>query len=94
MIALACPSCGIRNLTEFRFGGGSRPRPAAAAGDEVWSDYIYFRENPAGLQTEWWYHGMGCGLWFLAVRDTRSNEVKGTRAWTPDGMKGDAFDGD
>jgi sarcosine oxidase subunit delta len=38
-------------------------------------DYVYFRDNVAGMQREWWYHRVGCGLWFLAERDTRTNEV-------------------
>jgi len=38
-------------------------------------DYVYFRENVAGVQREWWYHRIGCGLWFVAERDTRTNEV-------------------
>ena len=35
----------------------------------------YFRRNVAGVQREWWYHRFGCELWFLAERDTRTNEV-------------------
>ena len=26
-------------------------------------------------QREWWHHRFGCELWFLAERDTRTNEV-------------------
>ena len=29
----------------------------------------------AGVQREWWYHGSGCREWFVAERDTRTNEV-------------------
>jgi sarcosine oxidase subunit delta len=36
---------------------------------------VYFRRNVAGVQREWWYHRFGCELWFLADRDTRTNEV-------------------
>jgi sarcosine oxidase subunit delta len=45
-------------------------------------DYLYLRENPAGPIEEWWYHRMGCGRWFLALRDTRTNEVART-FWPP-----------
>ena len=31
--------------------------------------------NEFRFQREWWYHRVGCGLWFLAERDTRTNEV-------------------
>ena len=27
------------------------------------------------MQREWWYHRIGCGLWFVAERDTRTNAV-------------------
>ena len=36
---------------------------------------MYFRDNVAGVQREWWQHRAGCGEWFLAERDTRTNEV-------------------
>ena len=39
------------------------------------TSYIYFRRNVAGVQREWWHHRQGCGTWFLAERDTRTNEV-------------------
>ena len=34
--------------------------------------------NINGLQKEWWYHRDGCGKWFVAERDTTSNEVNST----------------
>ena len=27
------------------------------------------------MQREWWNHRSGCGDWFVAERDTRTNEV-------------------
>ena len=30
------------------------------------------------MQREWWVHRSGCGAWFLAERDTRTNEVHWT----------------
>jgi heterotetrameric sarcosine oxidase delta subunit len=39
------------------------------------TDYVYFRDNVAGVQREWWQHRTGCGEWFVAERDTRTNEV-------------------
>jgi sarcosine oxidase delta subunit len=32
----------------------------------------------AGVQREWWFHRSGCRAWFLAERDTRTNEVQWT----------------
>ena len=31
------------------------------------------------MQQEWWLHRSGCGEWFIAERDTRTNEVHWTR---------------
>ena len=48
--------------------------PRAAERREL-ATYNYFRRNAAGVQREWWYHRAGCRTWFLAERDTRTNEV-------------------
>lgn len=37
--------------------------------------YLYFKANTDGAQTEWWYHRQGCKLWFLSNRNTSTNEV-------------------
>jgi sarcosine oxidase subunit delta len=75
---IECPNCGVRPVWEFHYGGASRPRPAADAGTADWVDFIYHRPNPRGQQTEWWYHRSACKLWFLARRDTGTNEVHAT----------------
>jgi heterotetrameric sarcosine oxidase delta subunit len=72
---LECPNCGKRDAYEFRFGGESHKRPTPTAPSEAWTDYSYMRENVAGVQREWWFHRLGCGKWFLAIRDTRDNSV-------------------
>ena len=83
MIRIECPNCGPRNAGEFRYGGEVNPRPASPLGvdDAEWTDYVYMRRNAAGVQTEWWYHRAGCGTWFLAERDTRTNLVGRTFLW-------------
>ena len=50
-------------------------RPRERPSWRALNEYNYFRDNVAGVQREWWYHRLGCGLWFLAERDTRTNEV-------------------
>jgi heterotetrameric sarcosine oxidase delta subunit len=72
---LPCPNCGPRDVNEFRYQGEVTRRPAAGASLRELGDYVYFRDNVAGVQREWWYHRLGCGLWFLAERDTRTNEI-------------------
>ncbi len=77
---LVCPVCGAREVTDFRFGGELNPRPPAGSAPsprEV-NAYNYFRRNVAGVQREWWYHRSGCRSWFVAERDTCTNEVLAT----------------
>ena len=75
---LACPNCGRRNVGEFRFGGELTSRPAPDASQAAWTHYLYDRRNLAGVQREWWYHKFGCRRWFMALRDTLTNEVQET----------------
>jgi heterotetrameric sarcosine oxidase delta subunit len=72
---LTCPNCGPREVTDFSFGGELNPRPREAPSARELGAYNYFRDNVAGVQREWWFHRSGCGEWFLAERDTRTNEV-------------------
>ena len=65
-------------MNEFRFGGEVTSRPAPEATQEQWSSYFYFRNNVAGVSREWWNHRFGCRKWFLALRDTRDNQVQET----------------
>ena len=72
---LHCPTCGERSVYEFQFGGKVRARPAIEAPREAWVGYVYWRDNSPGMQKEWWYHKLGCKLWFIAERNTTSNQV-------------------
>ena len=72
---LPCPHCGPRPVDEFAYFGEVTKRPAASPTLRELTDYVYFRDNVAGVQREWWQHRLGCGEWFLAERDTRTNEV-------------------
>jgi len=76
---LTCPYCGVREVTDFAFGGELNPRPKSAPSLRELGEYNYFRRNVAGVQQEWWLHRSGCGEWFIAERDTRTNEVHWTR---------------
>ncbi len=77
MLLLTCPNCGPRNVSEFRFGGekNTRSQNTATLTNDQLTNYLYMRENKRGPQVEWWYHRAGCGLWFLAERNTDSNQV-------------------
>jgi len=77
MIALPCPWCGDRNVSEFRYVSEvvSRPDPATAT-PQQWRDYLYLRGNARGWVTEWWYHRAGCRQFFTLDRDTRTDETR------------------
>jgi sarcosine oxidase subunit delta len=83
---LACPNCGPRDVNEFRFQGEVTRRPPAEPTLRALTDYVYFRDNVAGVQHEWWYHRTGCGVWFIAERDTRTNDVLRTEIPPPAGV--------
>jgi len=72
---LPCPHCGPRDVNEFATTGEVLTRSGPQATRRELSEYVYLRRNVAGVQREWWYHRQGCGAWFLAERDTRTNEV-------------------
>ncbi|MDH4107517.1 MAG: sarcosine oxidase subunit delta [Gammaproteobacteria bacterium] len=85
MIRLRCPHCGLRDHSEFTFlGDATVSRPGTeAAGDlargGAWSDYLYLRRNPRGVQEEFWHHGRGCRAWLVVTRNTETHEVLDTR---------------
>jgi sarcosine oxidase subunit delta len=72
-------------VDEFKYQGEVTRRPPGPERPTLreLADYVYFRDNVAGVQREWWYHRTGCGLWFVAERDTRSNEVLKTEIPEP-----------
>jgi sarcosine oxidase, subunit delta len=77
MLSIACPWCGPRDETEFKFGVEAtvrRPDPDSAD-DRAWAGYLYERHNRRGRQQELWCHAGGCGQWFLVERDTVSHEI-------------------
>jgi heterotetrameric sarcosine oxidase delta subunit len=72
---LPCPNCGERDVNEFGYRGEVTMRPETRPSRRELSDYLYVRRNVAGPQREWWHHRLGCGQWFVAERDTRTNEI-------------------
>ena len=79
-LRIPCPHCGERGVEEFSYlGDAGVVRPAPDAPAEAWADYVYVRDNPAGVHEELWYHGAGCHLWLLVRRDTRDHAVLAVR---------------
>lgn len=88
---MTCPNCGVREVADFAYGGEVSPRPQTAPSSiRELGAYNYFRRNVAGVQREWWMHRSGCRGWFLAERDTRTNEVH----WTARPTEADAVAAD
>jgi heterotetrameric sarcosine oxidase delta subunit len=78
MLLIACPWCGERNESEFRYGGEAHiafPQDPAALSDDEWAEYLFMRTNPKGLHHERWVHAHGCRRWFNAIRDTATHEI-------------------
>ena len=79
---IPCPYCGPRSNEEFTYhGDATLRRPAIAAGDanteSAVYDYVYLRNNPAGLHRELWFHAAGCHAWLIVERDTRTHAIAG-----------------
>lgn len=76
MLEITCPHCGPRDEPEFTCGGESHIiRPPLAADAQNWADYMFFRNNPRGVQFERWRHSFGCGEWFNVARDTTTHRI-------------------
>jgi heterotetrameric sarcosine oxidase delta subunit len=78
MMRIECPWCGVRDQTEYRFGGEGhlmRPPDPDSISDEEWADYMFYRKNPKGVHYERWLHAHGCGQWFNIARNTVTHEI-------------------
>jgi len=79
MFLVECPYCGLRDESEFTYGGEAhiaRPVDPDALTEQEWGNYLFFRTNPKGPHKERWVHTYGCRRWFNAVRDTASYQFK------------------
>lgn len=75
MKQLTCPLNGPRNITEFTYGGEYHPMPDDyAVSSREWTEYVFFHDNIAGIVIEWWCHTPS-SFWFLAERNTVTDEV-------------------
>ena len=73
------PLLGPRDSQEFVYLGDAglldRPEGKAGNAEDVFFDYQYIRDNPAGTHRELWYHEMGDRSWLIVTRDTVSHEI-------------------
>ena len=78
-----CPFCGRRDQGEFTYRGDATVvRPTANAAMDAFYDYVYLRDNPAGLHRELWYHGLGCRAFLEVTRDVRTHAIDAVKAAT------------
>ncbi len=88
MLLIPCPYCETaRPEIEFRHGGEAhiaRPENPAAADDQSWAEFLYYRANTKGVIAERWRHVAGCGRFFNCLRDSVSDKILATyRAGEP-----------
>ena len=78
MLRIPCPYCGVRDFTEFEYGGdASRRFPDLADPDiDRWTEFVMFRDNPMALHSEYWQHRSGCGQWLRVRRHTVTHVIE------------------
>ena len=73
------PLLGPRDAQEFTYLGDAnllnRPNPDAPDAAERFYEYLYLRDNPAGLHRELWYHEQGDRSWVVVTRNTLTHEI-------------------
>ena len=81
MLRIPCPVCGLRDETEFSYGGDASVRhpPMVETDPKAWMDYVFYRDNPRGSHREYWHHVAGCRQWLVVERDTVSHEIADCR---------------
>ena len=77
MLQLPCPFCGLRDETEFAYGGDAGINyPGMDNNDErEWSKYVFIRRNPRGAHREYWHHLHGCRQWLIIKRNTETHDI-------------------
>lgn len=75
------PLLGLRDAQEFTYLGDAalldRPDGMAEGAAAAFNDYVYLRDNPAGLHRELWFHEQGDRSWLIVTRNTVTHEILG-----------------
>jgi sarcosine oxidase subunit delta len=73
------PLLGPRDANEFVYLGDAtlieRPDWQAENAAELFHDYVYLRDNPAGEHQELWYHEQGDRSWLVVTRNTLTHAI-------------------
>ena len=76
MKVMTCPLNGVRNISEFVYGGEVIDMPDPDNyNDREWADYLFMENNTRGVVREWWLHASTSSYWFIAERNTATNEI-------------------
>ncbi len=73
------PILGPRDAQEFTYLGDAalmlRPDPTQDNAEAAFSEYVYLRDNPAGIHQELWFHEQGDRSWLVVTRNTITHEI-------------------
>jgi heterotetrameric sarcosine oxidase delta subunit len=73
------PLLGPRDSQEFTYLGDAslidRPDWQAERPQDLFFDYLYLRDNPAGEHRELWFHEQGDRSWLVVTRNTVTHEI-------------------
>ena len=73
------PHLGPRDACEFVYKGDAelvfRPERVEPVDYDAFHDYLYLRQNPAGVHKELWYHEYGDRSWLVVTRNTQTHEI-------------------
>ena len=73
------PLLGLRDAQEFTYYGDAalmnRPDPTAETAEADFCDYVFLRDNPAGVHRELWFHEQGDRSWLVLTRNTMTHEI-------------------
>ncbi|PHO03092.1 sarcosine oxidase subunit delta [Rhodobacteraceae bacterium 4F10] len=75
------PLLGLRDAQEFTYLGDAslmdRPDPTQDNAETAFCDYVFMRDNPAGVHRELWFHEQGDRSWLVVTRNTITHEILG-----------------
>lgn len=73
------PLLGPRDSQEFVYLGDSslmdRPDPGSVDSEQLFYEYMYLRQNKAGIHKELWFHEQGDRSWLIVTRNTVTHEI-------------------
>ena len=73
------PLLGPRDISEFVYLGDAsllkRPTWDSNKSEEKFYEYLYLRNNVAGIHKALWFHQYGDRSWLVVTRNTISHEI-------------------